>query len=171
MSDKNCEPNVHTYTVLIDGTCEEKKMDKVRKLLDVMEAKGIVGDNIHKALTLLDKMMKMKLSPSVVTYNLLINGQCKHSHVDNAYQLICLTKENGVVPNEWTYSPPMEALCRRGSVKEAHFLLKENGIKVNEVIYTTLINVHFQTRKADLSMNLFKEMLTKDCLSNYCMDV
>ncbi|GJR50988.1 UvrD-like helicase, ATP-binding domain, P-loop containing nucleoside triphosphate hydrolase [Tanacetum coccineum] len=93
---------------------------------------------------------KMKLSPTVMTYNLLY-GHCKHDYVDNAYSSI------------------IEAICKQGSVEEAHTLLdslKEKGIKVNEVIYTTLIDGYFQKGKADSGTNLFLEMLITGCLPN-----
>ncbi|KAI3787435.1 hypothetical protein L1987_41898 [Smallanthus sonchifolius] len=97
------------------------------------------------------EMLDDEVMPNIYTYNSMVNGYCKLGEVDVAgFALI-------------------QALCSRGSVEEAHELvnsLKVKGLKVNEVLYTTLIDGYFQIGKADTGLTLFNKMLINDCLPN-----
>lgn len=42
LKDKGCEPNVHTYTVLIDGACKDGMLDEARKILGTMRDNRLV---------------------------------------------------------------------------------------------------------------------------------
>ncbi|GJX16085.1 pentatricopeptide repeat-containing protein [Tanacetum coccineum] len=106
---------------------------------DFNEEEGKCYGKVDKALDIVEKLETKELKPNFRTYNELISGSI------------------------------IEAICKQGSVEEAHTLLdslKEKGIKVNEVIYTTLIDGYFQKGKADSGTNLFLEMLITGCLPN-----
>ncbi|XLV03349.1 hypothetical protein S245_017686, partial [Arachis hypogaea] len=53
---RNITPNVHTYSILIDGLCKEGKIKDAKSVLAVMAKHGV--------------------KPNVVTYNSLMDGYC-----------------------------------------------------------------------------------------------
>ncbi|KAJ8570704.1 hypothetical protein K7X08_037676 [Anisodus acutangulus] len=79
-------------------------------------------------MSLLDKILEHKLSPSNVTFNLLVHGQCKVGEMDNAFRLLRLMEENGLAPDEWTYGTLVDGLCERGRVEEANIVFRGNRL-------------------------------------------
>ena len=56
MKQKGEDPNVVTYSSLIDGHCLQGQMDEAMKVFNCMAGRGVL--------------------PSHLTYNILINGYC-----------------------------------------------------------------------------------------------
>nr|GEX70779.1 pentatricopeptide repeat-containing protein At5g65560 [Tanacetum cinerariifolium] len=130
---------------------EEEECPFVNKYLSFKEEPIVLVEEesedgkVDKELEIVEKMEKKELKLNVRTYNELISeyckgdnvhkAMCKHDYVVNAYRLIGLMKENGVTPNEWTYSSIIEAIYG-----------------------------YFQKGKADSGTNLFLQMLITGCL-------
>ncbi|KAH7519951.1 hypothetical protein FEM48_Zijuj08G0091800 [Ziziphus jujuba var. spinosa] len=124
------------------------------------------------AMALPSQMLDRKLSPSVITYNALINGQCKADHLDSAYRLCDLMKESGLVPDQQTYAVVIDAFFKRERLNEAYALfdsLKDEGIKSNKVIYTALIDGYCKVGKVKEAHSLFNRreaLLLAEKMSN-----
>ncbi|KAF9610470.1 hypothetical protein IFM89_022434 [Coptis chinensis] len=92
-----------TYNALINGYCNDGKTDVAFQIMDSMASSGckpetrtynevIFGCVRRKRFIKLERDLK----PSPVTYHLLICGQCKEGHLDSAFRLMHLMKENRV---------------------------------------------------------------------------
>ncbi|KAK9085926.1 hypothetical protein Sjap_026337 [Stephania japonica] len=114
-------------------------------------------------------MVDCNLSPNLVTYNSLIQGQCKEGHLDSAFKLLTIMTENGLAPDQWTYSMLIDTLCKQKKVDEALGLfesLPDKGVKTNEVIYTALIDGYCKVEKTELAHSLLEKMLADNCSPN-----
>ncbi|MBA0664433.1 hypothetical protein Goklo_004432 [Gossypium klotzschianum] len=67
MIKHNIEPNVVTYSALINCHCLQNKMDKARKVFQLMIKKGC--------------------APDIFSYNIMINGYYKAQWIDEAMEL------------------------------------------------------------------------------------
>ncbi|MBA0696250.1 hypothetical protein Goari_002822 [Gossypium aridum] len=61
MRKQGIEPDVVTYSILVDAYCK----------------KGVIS----KAEDIVDSMKKLGIEPDVVTYNILVNAHCKEGMV------------------------------------------------------------------------------------------
>lgn len=110
------EPNEKMYTILIYGWCKVNRNDMSQKFLKDMIDHGI--------------------EPNVVTYNILLNGVCRHAslHPDNRFDR---------------------------TVRAAEDLLKEmrdRGIEPDVTSYSIVLHVYSRAHKAELCLCMFRSM-------------
>ncbi|CAI9753218.1 unnamed protein product [Fraxinus pennsylvanica] len=106
-------------------------------------------------------MLEQKMSPNLLTFNLLVCGQCKEGDIDRAFSLLRLMEEKNVVPDQLTCGALINALSERRVEKAYHIYcsLKKNGVNMSEVIYcTTLIDGFCKAEKNDFALTSFEGM-------------
>uniref|UniRef100_A0A803KNR1 Pentatricopeptide repeat-containing protein n=1 Tax=Chenopodium quinoa TaxID=63459 RepID=A0A803KNR1_CHEQI len=85
MLRNNITPTTETYNMLIDMYCKDGKVGEARDIFVTFTTliNGFIHSNqFHKAVHLLDKILKLGLQPTLVTYGSIFKGLCRS--VDNA---------------------------------------------------------------------------------------
>ncbi|KAL6566012.1 hypothetical protein OROHE_005067 [Orobanche hederae] len=118
---KNCTPDNAILSTLVHWLCKEGKVWEARKLFDEFE-KGSI--------------------PSVLTYNMLIEGMCGKGELCEAGRLWDDMVERGCPPNSFTYNVLIRGFCKAGYVKDGIRVWDEmldRGCPPNESTYSILI--------------------------------
>ncbi|KAL8155857.1 hypothetical protein AgCh_001055 [Apium graveolens] len=102
------QPNVVTYTTIIDGLCKRGHPSVAVKLFRYMEKKGC--------------------KPNAVTYNTIIDCLRKCRLVDQALGLLREMTRKGILPNLMTYSSLIQGLFDFNRWQDINGLLREMDI-------------------------------------------
>ncbi|EEF40668.1 pentatricopeptide repeat-containing protein At2g17670 [Ricinus communis] len=156
-SSFDLEPNLVTYTILIDNVCNSKNLREAMRLLGILRECGFKPDcfvynTIMKGYCMLSKgsdaiqvFKKMKeegIEPDLITYNTLIFGLSKGGRVSEAKRYLKIMVESGHFPDAVTYTSLMNGLCRKGDALGALALLEDmemKGCSPNSCTYNTLL--------------------------------
>ncbi|PPR87963.1 hypothetical protein GOBAR_AA32732 [Gossypium barbadense] len=149
MRKQGIEPNVVTYSILVDAHCKEGMVSEAEDIIDAMIKRGI--------------------EPNVVTHNALINGHCLQNEMDKARRVFNLMIEMGCAPDIVTYSTMINGYCKAKRLDEAMELFHEisqKGPIPNTVTYNTLVQSMFQLGKVSTACELFRKMLASGQVPN-----
>ncbi|CAN4095532.1 unnamed protein product [Withania somnifera] len=126
------EVNSKIYTVLIYGWCKVKNIEMARRFLE--------------------EMLEKRIDPSVVTYNVLLNGICRRAslHPDGRFDKVIRDAEKvfdemierGVEPDVTSYSILLHVYSRAHKPElslEKLRIMRRKGICPNIVTYTSVI--------------------------------
>ena len=95
-------PNKVTYSAIMSAYCKKRKLEEAFDVFESMEGLGIVRDeyvfvilidgfgrrgDFDKVFCLFDEMERSGIGPSVVAYNAVMNGLCKHRRTSGADKL------------------------------------------------------------------------------------
>ncbi|KAF2298387.1 hypothetical protein GH714_023424 [Hevea brasiliensis] len=94
------QPNVMTFSTILNGLCKQ--------------------GNLDEALTLFKAMEKSRLKVNCVSYNILINGL-----LDEAYKVFRGMEECGCLPNGCCYNVIIQGFLRHKDIPEATLLIDE----------------------------------------------
>ncbi|GAB4835737.1 hypothetical protein Ancab_000647 [Ancistrocladus abbreviatus] len=128
----------------------------------VDQGKILVMENVHK------EMIRRKVLPDVITFNIVINVLCKAGKLQKARDLMEDMKAWGISPTVVTYNTLINGYCKKGSVGRMckdDALLKEmlsKKICPNEITYNTLINGFCKDKNLPAAMKVFKDMEMHD---------
>ncbi|KAJ3695937.1 hypothetical protein LUZ60_001314 [Juncus effusus] len=174
------EPNLVTYTILIDSVCRIGNLREATRLLTILSQNGFKPDayvynTIMKGHCILDdcsgvmevynKMKDEGVKPDIVTYNTLIYGLSKAGMMPQAKKMLQVMAESGYLPDTATYTSLMNGMCRKGAALEALHLLGEMERKCcvpNECTYNTLIMGLGKAKYLDEAMEIYKVMVSKE---------
>ncbi|RXH75780.1 hypothetical protein DVH24_039479 [Malus domestica] len=124
---------------------------------------GRLGD----ALNAFDSMRKLiDGRPSVVVYNILINGFVKHSQHDQALGLYDKMIKDRVKANVYTFNILISSFCRNsefGLALELFKDMREKGCSPNVVSFNTLIKGFFRESKFEDGIGMAYEMIDFGC--------
>ncbi|KAM7522725.1 hypothetical protein LguiA_012627 [Lonicera macranthoides] len=146
---KGLQPDVRTYTVMINGLCQEGLFDEAKELLIRMEECGCV--------------------PNAITFYILINAFCKKGMVCKAEDVLELIIQSGEVPSLATYNALMDGYFLR--IDEAMHLFKEipcKGLNYNVVIYNSMLQGLFENGRCASARELFDEVFSKGLQPDVC---
>ncbi|KAK1386301.1 hypothetical protein POM88_024036 [Heracleum sosnowskyi] len=100
--------------------------------------------------------------PDTVTYTTIINSLCKHGLFNDALNLHSEMIEKGILPNVWTYSPIIQALCNSNRWQEVTMLLKhmmdDMNISPNVHTFTLLVDAYSKSGKLDNAKQIIEMM-------------
>ncbi|KAI8561104.1 hypothetical protein RHMOL_Rhmol04G0311000 [Rhododendron molle] len=166
--NRDIEPNVVMYGAIVNGLCK-------------------IGNTIM-AIRLLRIMEKASTKPDTVVYSTIIDSLCKDGMVDDAVRLLLEMKdrgkakeadevleatiERGVDPDVVTYSSLMDGydgLCKNGNIAKALSLfhtMESNGLDIDVVQYSILIDALCKDKKMDHARDLFKKLSSKGLYPN-----
>ncbi|KAF3443284.1 hypothetical protein FNV43_RR12966 [Rhamnella rubrinervis] len=202
-----CDPNAVTYLTLINGLCNDGRVDDALDMLEEMIEKGIeptvytytvpitslcgVG-RVLDAVELFGSMKKRGCNPNdgfipnTVTFNALINELCVERRLNTALKIFHWLEGHGALVNSQTCNE-IKGLCSIGDISKAMVLFDkmlkagpsptvitynllidgyvklEWGISPNQVSYTALINGYCMEGKLDVALSLFEKMVGSDC--------
>lgn len=139
-------PNIHTYTVLLNGWC------RVKNLLEA----GRVWNEI------IDTGFK----PDIVAHNTMIDGLLKSKKRSEAIKMFEVMKSNGPKPNVRTYTILIRDFCKQTKMREAVEYLEEminSGFEPDAAVYTCLMTGFGNKKEMDKVYALLKEMKNRGC--------
>lgn len=125
MGQIGVDPNIITYSSLVDGLCK--------------------GGRSLKAMVLLDRMVAERCLPNTITYSSIINGLCKEGRLLEAVEVLDRMRLQGRKPDAGLYGKLIEGLCDSGRFQEAANYLDEmvlSGISPNRVTWSLHTRIH-----------------------------
>ncbi|KAM0051706.1 putative tetratricopeptide-like helical domain superfamily [Helianthus debilis subsp. tardiflorus] len=127
------------------------------------------ANQAEKALDLFHKMWEKRVSPNVLTYNLIVKVLCKLGWVDRAIETFREMPFKKCVPDVFTYCTLMDGLCKEDRIDEAVCLLDEmhvEGCLPTAATFNVLING--LCKKGDLARaaKVVENMFLKGCVPN-----
>uniref|UniRef100_A0A0D9X780 Pentacotripeptide-repeat region of PRORP domain-containing protein n=1 Tax=Leersia perrieri TaxID=77586 RepID=A0A0D9X780_9ORYZ len=148
------EPNEKMYTVLIYGWCKVNRNDMAQKFLKDMIDHGI--------------------EPNIVTYNILLNGICRHASLHPDYRfdrtvraaedLLKQMHERGIEPDVTSYSVILHVYSRAHKPELCLCMfhsMKEKGICPTVATYTSVIKCLASCGRLKDAENLLDEMASE----------
>ncbi|KAE8724391.1 hypothetical protein F3Y22_tig00010533pilonHSYRG00286 [Hibiscus syriacus] len=135
------EPDVFTYNASMNGHCLGNKVDKARKVFQLMIEKGC-ADNI-------------------CSYNTMINGYCKVKRLDEALKLFRKISRKGSISDIATYNTLMQGMFQLGRVSTACGFLRKmlaSGQVPDMVTCSILLDGLCKTGKLEEALKLFQAM-------------
>lgn len=192
MKEKNIQPDVVTYGILINHLCKIRRVDEAIEVLEKMKVDAEENGGIsvepdvvlyntlidglckvgrqEEALVLMEKMKSEDgCSPTTSTYNTIMDGFCKVGEIDRSFELFNQMNNEGVIPNVITYNTLIDGMCKCGRVSSALQLLNEmlrTGMKANATTYTVLITAFCNVNNIEKAMKLFDQMLESGTISD-----
>ncbi|KAL8026870.1 hypothetical protein ABFX02_14G057800 [Erythranthe guttata] len=152
MSEKDgCGVNSATYSILMHGLCEARRLDEALKLKEEMCVKGC--------------------NPSTRTYTVLIKATCDKGLIDKALILLDEMTKKGCKPNAHTYTILVDMLCKEGKIEEANGMFRKmlkDGINPGTVTYNALINCYCKEGLVVSAFELLGVMERRQCKPNIC---
>ncbi|XP_058102284.1 pentatricopeptide repeat-containing protein At3g61520, mitochondrial-like [Magnolia sinica] len=186
MKDMCVQPNVVTFSILINHLCKSRQVDEALQVLDKMTRGGEPQTNSATALpdiitfnTIIDGLCKVGrqeeglalvdrmrteygCSPNTVTYNCLIDGFCKAGAIEKSQELFSQMMEDGVPLNVVTLNTIVNGMCKHGRISTALEFFSDmcsKGLKGNAVTYSTLIDAFLHANNVNKAVELFEEMV------------
>ncbi|KAH9619260.1 hypothetical protein KSS87_008119 [Heliosperma pusillum] len=190
MEEQGCLPSVVTFNALIDGLCKVGKLEEARLVFYKMEigrnpslflrlsqgtdrvmdkaslenliARLCESGLYHKAYRLLTKLAENGVVPNIVTYNILINGMCRHRNMDGAFKIFKELQLKGESPDAVTYGTLINGLFKDYRDEEAMGMVEDminKGISPSSSIYRSLMTWSCRRRKVSTSFTLWMNYL------------
>jgi pentatricopeptide repeat protein len=132
------EGNVVLCNVMIDGYVRIGKIDAARELFDEMQQK------------------------SVVSWNAMISGYAQNGFFKEAVDLFHRMMEMGdVSPNRVTLVSVLPAISRLGALelgKWVHLYAERNGVRIDEVLGSALIDMYAKCGNIEKAIQVFKRL-------------
>ncbi|XP_072981692.1 pentatricopeptide repeat-containing protein At2g13420, mitochondrial-like [Typha angustifolia] len=149
------EPHEKTYTILIYGWCKVNKNEMGQRFLKEMVDHGI--------------------EPNIVTYNILLNGICRHAslHPENRFDRTIVAAEDllkemrnrGIEPDVTSYSIILHVYSRAHKPELTLCMLqsmREKGISPTVATYTSVIKCLASCGRLDDAEDLLNEMIRSE---------
>lgn len=137
--------DVVSWTSMVDGYCRCGSVDDAREMFDEMPHRNLV------------------------TWSIMINGYVKNKCFEKAVELFEVMKREGVVANETVMVSVVSSCAHLGALEvgvKAHEYVVENGMTVNLVLGTALVEMYWRCGEVEKAIRVFQEELPeKDSLS------
>ncbi|XP_057444920.1 pentatricopeptide repeat-containing protein At4g31850, chloroplastic-like [Lotus japonicus] len=175
MTEKSVVPNLVSFNAVVQGLCEEGRIEEAQKVVEEMNRKGLAPDEntymslfellcdkrkVDKARKVLSEMIDTGFSPSVATYKNLIHW----SKVEEAVGILRDMHERGLSPDVVTYNTLISKFCtlKEPELEKALEMKAEmvhKGILPDADTYYLLIRSLCLQQRLSEAFDLFREML------------
>lgn len=124
-----CEPDVITYSTIIDSLGKGGRFDEVLDVLNEMTESGILPNlvtytsivsafvragDLPGAMNVLKEMERNGIEPNVYTFSSLINGAGRLGELMKALEILQMMRKKNIHANRITYSALAQLACRSG---------------------------------------------------------
>ncbi|KAG6523515.1 pentatricopeptide repeat-containing protein At3g61520, mitochondrial-like [Zingiber officinale] len=160
MEKERVAVNVVTLNTFVTGMCRHGMIGNAldffrKKKVEWPEVKGnavtystLIGaflhsNNIGKATTLFDEMIKEGVSPDSTTYFTLISGLTQVGKLDDAYSNVLLMRKNGFRVDIKSYNTLISGFCKKKRLDKAfeiHDEMCKTGLRPDIFTYNSLID-------------------------------
>ncbi|TQD77795.1 hypothetical protein C1H46_036699 [Malus baccata] len=116
-------------------------------------------------------MLNKGLSPSVITYTVLIHAHAAKGRLELAYMYFSEMQEKRIWPNVVTYNALINGLCKVMRMDQAYEYfteMEDKGIAPNKYTYTILINENCNMGNWKEALRLYKQMLDREIEPDSC---
>lgn len=140
------EPNLQTYSILLNSWCRVKNLLEAGRVWNEMIDKGF--------------------RPDVVAHNIMLEGLLRCRKKSDGIKLFEVMKAKGPLPNVRSYTILIQDLCKQKMMREAVEYFNEMidcGCQPDVVLYTCLITGFGRQKKMDVVYDLLKEMRERGC--------
>ncbi|CAA7034179.1 unnamed protein product [Microthlaspi erraticum] len=132
MIERKINPDVVTFSALIDAFVKEGKLLEAEKLYEEM-----IKESLDEAKQMFALMVSKDCLPNVVTYSTLINGFCKCKRVEDAMELFREMSQRGLVGDTVTYNTLIQGFFQAGDCDNAQASFQTDGfLRVPPDIWT-----------------------------------
>ncbi|XP_047315619.1 pentatricopeptide repeat-containing protein At3g61520, mitochondrial-like [Impatiens glandulifera] len=159
------EPNVITLNTLVDGLCKHGRVHSALEFLGknstTLKPNAVTYsilikafcnvNNIEKALTIYNDMLKAECSPDRVLYFTLISGLTLAGRLNDASSIASKMKQSGFPLDITAYNTLIGGFCRKNQREKAYEMLEDmekTGVKPDVITYNTLMS--FLSKIGDL---------------------
>ncbi|GMH13346.1 hypothetical protein Nepgr_015187 [Nepenthes gracilis] len=167
-------PNLMTFSTLINAYCKEKRLDKAFHLYSSMIQKAVTPNlfavvifssiigafvrigNFRRAVEVCYATLTVDISPNIVTYNNFIDGLCKKGQIlegelTETTTLFFAMLRYGVPVDNVAYCTLMDGLCKKNKLVTGLWsfeLMTSNEVTPDIVVYNVLIRSLFTAKSA-----------------------
>nr|POF06336.1 pentatricopeptide repeat-containing protein [Quercus suber] len=189
MIGKGIDPNVFTYSALMDGFCKGGHSSQAMELLEMMISKrqrpnmitystlihGLCKEGkLREALEILDRMKLQGLKPDAGLYMKIINGFCDVFKFQEAANFLDEMVLGGISPNRLTwslhvriYNMVVQGLCTNGDPNRAFQLylsMRSRGISINTGTFDSLVECFCKRGDLHKAARIVDEMVIDGCV-------
>ncbi|KAF9589564.1 hypothetical protein IFM89_025690 [Coptis chinensis] len=144
------EPDIHSYTIVIQAFVELGSFDSVVLMLDEMEKNGV--------------------KPGLITFNTLLSGFYNNGKFEDAEKIWARMEESGIVPDIYCYNAKLLAFVNAGKVSEAVEIVEQLGNSIekpNCYTYNILIKWYCRNGNLDEAKSVYDHMLKSDLVPDW----
>ena len=176
------EPDKYSYSTIIKALKYELDPSKLERAFGILEylknKTGTVSNDeiifnclidvclklnmMDKAERVFHEMKEIGVSPSKITYAIMIKGYGQVYEISKALGVFEEMKNAGVPPNEIIYGCLLNACVRCSDIEkvtEVYKEMKSHDLDMNIILYTTLIKAYTKVKKLHLAIEVYEEML------------
>ncbi|CEL97092.1 unnamed protein product [Vitrella brassicaformis CCMP3155] len=157
--------NTMLYTTLIKGFAKSRQTDRAMEVYESMKREGVprnsVTTNDGRLNDVLQDMVACKIEPDLITYSILIKGNCENGKLDRAVELLYSMKAKGFVPDEIVYNSLLKGCSHAGDVALAEKLLEDlarDEIRPSNVTFSILVKMYGRLRLVEEAFQTVQEM-------------
>ncbi|KAF9589330.1 hypothetical protein IFM89_022666 [Coptis chinensis] len=143
------EPDIHSYTFVIQAFVELGSFDSAVLMLDEMEKNGV--------------------KPGMITFNTLLSGY-NNGKFEDAEKIWARMEETGLVPDIYCYNAKLLAFVNAGKISEAVEIveqLRNSREKPNRYTYNILIKWYCRNGNLDEAKSVYDHMLKSDLVPDW----
>ncbi|KAF5958928.1 hypothetical protein HYC85_000137 [Camellia sinensis] len=181
LSSKGLHPDVKTYTMMIQGLCEEGLLDEAKEFVKIEQngclpndvtynivIQGFLGQQkYHEASILLDEMFGRGFSADASTFSLIVDILSTKGQDPALQEVIKKLMPKHTVHT--SYAILLDGLCKNGRISKALSLfhvMERNGLDLNVVMYSIIIDAFCKDKKLDTARALFNNLSSNGLHSN-----
>ncbi|XP_049934822.1 pentatricopeptide repeat-containing protein At1g03560, mitochondrial [Nymphaea colorata] len=150
MKENNIEIDLLSYNCLMDGLVNAGFYESAARVFD-----SIIGGG--------------RMSPDVVSYNIIIKGFCRWGKTQEAAAQLKEMEEKGIVPDKITYLTLIQSFYSVGEFDSCLGLyheMQEKGVEIPPHAYTLVITSLCKNGKPHEALRVFDSMALKNCAAN-----
>lgn len=164
--------NVVTWTVMVDGYASNGDMDGAREVFEAMPYRNFYvwssmicgyfkkGDVVEA-----ETIFNLIPARNLVNWNSLISGYAQNGHCRKALDAFTKMRVDGFEPDEVTLVSILSVCGQLGLLdkgKEAHEIIRCEGIKPNQFILNGLVDMYAKCGDITSARSLFEGMVQKN---------
>jgi pentatricopeptide repeat protein len=184
----NVEPDKFSYSTIIKALKYELDPSKLERAFGILEylkhKQGLVNNDeiifnclidvclklnaMDKAEKVFKEMKEIGISPSKITYAIMIKGYGQVYNLDKAFEVFEEMKVANIPPNEIIYGCLLNACVRSSSIDKVSYVYNEMrhyNLDMNIVLYTTLIKAFTKVKNLDKALEVYDNMLKDEKVS------
>ncbi|XP_019084752.1 PREDICTED: pentatricopeptide repeat-containing protein At5g21222 [Camelina sativa] len=176
MLHNKVKPNVRTCGTIVNGYCEEGKMEEALRFFYRMKELGVhpnlfVFNSLIKGFLdikdmdgvgeVVDLMEEFGVKPDVVTFSTLMNAWSSVGDMKRCEEIYRDMLEGGIDPDTHAFSILAKGYARAGEPEKAEQILNQMrkfGVRPNVVIYTQIISGWCSAGEMKKAMQVYNKM-------------
>jgi len=174
-------PDLRTYSIMLEGWGDERKLNKVRDIFQEMVDRDcepdIVayvilmnalckGGKIEEAVKLLGEMRSRGCKPNPHAYSVLVHAYGAKKQIGEALDIFAKMKKDNCAPDTPTYNALIGAFCSASEVDGAYRTLEEmgtSGVSPNSRTYNIILSYLIKHNRTEEAYDVFQRMVKRNC--------